>query len=70
MKPVVALLLSGFVLFPQQPPPESPVFSVTTTLVQIDAVVTGPNGRYISGLTANDFEVFEDRPTSKLLTSQ
>lgn len=36
------------------------VFSVTTTLVQIDAVVTDSKGRYVTDLAPSDFEVFED----------
>ena len=36
------------------------VFSVTTSLVQIDAVVTDSKGHYVTGLTADDFEITED----------
>ncbi len=43
----------------EAPPPEV-VFSVTTSLVQVDAVVTDSKGRYITDLNADDFEVYED----------
>lgn len=48
---------------PTQPPePERPglVFSVTSTLVQLDAVVTDSKGRHVTDLAPADFEVFED----------
>ncbi len=48
--------------FAEEPPPEQPrtVFSVTSTLVQVDAVVTDSKGRHVSDLAASDFEVLED----------
>lgn len=39
----------------QQPP-----IRVSVNLVQVDAVVTGPGGKYVSGLTAKDFQILED----------
>ncbi len=50
-------MLAAVLGFGQQP---GPVFSVTSTLVQVDAVVTDGKGRHVADLTANDFEVLED----------
>ena len=55
---------------PPAPPPDSPrgevVFSVTTSLMQVDAVVTDSKGRYITDLSANDFEILEDGKPQKI----
>ena len=45
---------------PPQPPSAAPVVRVTTSLVQVDAVVTDKNDRHVTDLTAADFEIFED----------
>ena len=39
---------------------QNPVFRVSSTLVQIDAVVTDAKGNQIPDLTANDFELYAD----------
>ncbi len=39
---------------------DNPVFRVTTTLVQVDAVVTDSKGRQIIDLSADDFEILAD----------
>ncbi len=47
----------------QNAPPavsDNPVFRVTTTLVQVDAVVTDSKGRQIVDLSAGDFEILAD----------
>jgi VWFA-related protein len=44
--------------FPQRPP--TPTFRSGIDLVQVDAYVTDENGKPVTGLTADDFEVFED----------
>lgn len=66
-----ALLLSFCVLFPAlaqttpAPSPQKPsdnqddVVKITTNLVQVDAVVT-KDGKMVTNLTANDFEIYED----------
>src|ERR1017187_3620258 len=55
---------------PAVPAPDSQrpgtVFTVTSTLVQMDAVVTDSKGRYITDLTPEDFEVLEDGQPQKL----
>jgi VWFA-related protein len=38
----------------------STVFTVTSTLVQADAVVTDSKGRYVNDLKADDFEIYQD----------
>ncbi len=48
---------------PQQQPDVSSsdeVVRVTTNLVQVDAVVTDKDGRHVTGLHAEDFEILED----------
>ena len=44
----------------QQPAGEEEVVRITTNLVQVDAVVTDKEGRVVTDLRAEDFEVFED----------
>jgi VWFA-related protein len=44
---------------PPAPAPEA-VFSVTTTLVQVDAVVTDSKGHYLTSLTPDDFAIYDD----------
>lgn len=64
----VALIASG--QQPTSPAPNSDsgkaVFSVTSTLVQVDAVVTDGKGRNIDDLTPDDFEVSVDGKPEKL----
>lgn len=71
IKAFLALLLSFCVLLPvlaqTQPtaPPQKPgddqddVVKITTNLVQVDAVVT-KDGKPVTNLTADDFEIYED----------
>ncbi len=51
---------------PKAPGSDIPVFSITSNLVQIDAVVTDGKGRNIEDLTADDFEVSIDGKSQKL----
>jgi len=48
---------------PAQPstPTEDEVVSITTNLVQIDAVVTDQDGKLVTDLSAEDFEILEDK---------
>jgi hypothetical protein len=60
---VLALFLSIAAAAGQGVPPaasENPVFRVTTTLIQVDAVVTDSKGRQIIDLSADDFEILAD----------
>ena len=68
MKKAGGILLVGALLAAAQPPsapaPDAAqagtVFTVTSTLVQVDAVVTDSKGRYVTDLKPEDFQVFED----------
>jgi VWFA-related protein len=73
MKPTAGILIGALFASAQQPvapAPDSPepaaVFTVTSTLVQLDAVVTDSKGRHITDLAAEDFQVFEDGKPQKL----
>src|SRR5579863_10275960 len=62
-----AVVLGGLVAFGQQSPTPAPnpeksgaVFSVTSTLVQVDAVVTDGKGRNIADLAPDEFQVLID----------
>ncbi|MGD0617934.1 MAG: VWA domain-containing protein [Bryobacteraceae bacterium] len=46
---------------PAAPPSDETVFSVTTTLVQIDAEVTDSKGNHVTNLKPEDFEVYLDK---------
>lgn len=48
------------------PFPEEDVVKLDTSLVQIDAVVTDKNGRYVTDLRPKDFEILEDGKPRKL----
>jgi VWFA-related protein len=45
---------------PSATAPHSPTFTVNVRLVVLDIVVTDPSGKPVDGLTAKDFQVFED----------
>ncbi len=53
----LAVLACSALLLAEQP---STVFTVTSTLVQADAVVTDSKGRYVMDLKADDFEIYQD----------
>ena len=61
-KPYLSLILSLCVFSPvlaQQKSADDDVVRITTNLVQIDAIVT-KNGKHVTNLKAEDFEIFED----------
>jgi len=43
-----------------QSPPQGPTFRVEVSYVEIDAVVTDAEGKFVRGLTKDDFEILED----------
>jgi VWFA-related protein len=48
------------------PKQQRPVFRGGTQLVRVDAYPTGKDGRILEGLTADDFEIFEDGKPQKV----
>jgi VWFA-related protein len=63
---VVALSLAAGALLsaqgapPQEPQPQSFKFRTGVELINVNATVTDQSGRFVSGLTKDDFRVFED----------
>jgi hypothetical protein len=45
---------------PRDAVPQTPVFKGNVESVDVDVVVTDDDGNVVRGLTAGDFEVFED----------
>jgi VWFA-related protein len=43
-----------------QPPPQTPTFRAQVEYVEVDALVTDAQGRFVRDLTKDDFQVFED----------
>jgi hypothetical protein len=39
---------------------EQPTFKSATSLVEVDIIARDKDGRFVSGLTADDFEIFEE----------
>lgn len=63
----VSLLLASFPSIAQQPsgtqpelPPEAPRMAIEVRLIEVEAVVTDRSGNPVTGLTADDFELFEN----------
>jgi len=48
------------------PPVQDEIVRVTTNLVQVDAVVTDKNGKPVTDLRAEDFEILEDGKPQKI----
>jgi hypothetical protein len=60
---VVSLLVSAWSQTPVKPPQQTPdddVVRITTNLVQVDVTVTDNDGRPVTGLTPDDFEIREE----------
>jgi VWFA-related protein len=53
---------------PQPTPPveDSSVVKITTTLIQIDATVLDKKGKPVTGLTADDFEIYENNKKQQI----
>src|SRR5579862_5475943 len=69
---IVALVVLAFgttsVLSGQQPSSGLPSFRSGVTLVLVDVVVRDRNGAVVKGLTADDFELFEDDARQQVLS--
>ncbi|MDQ6786856.1 MAG: VWA domain-containing protein, partial [Acidobacteriota bacterium] len=60
-------LLLSLPAFAQTPPKtDDEVVKITTTLVQLDATVTDKNGKPVTDLKAEDFEVYENGKKQKI----
>src|SRR5687768_18361136 len=74
MQSMRSLLLTAATLFlvlqaglrAQAPP--SVTFQVEVNYVDVDAIVTDDRGNFVSGLTRDDFELFEDGKPQKVDT--
>jgi VWFA-related protein len=68
MRATAGILIGALFAYGQQTAASAPesVFKVTSTLVQVDAVVTDSKGRHVTDLTADDFQVLEDGKPQKL----
>ena len=53
MKLALAVLLAGLAA-------QQPTFKSTTSLVEVDIIARDKDGRFVSGLTSDDFEVLEE----------
>ena len=66
MKPAVPLVVVCSLAFLGSPSPravsqeQAGTFRSSTSLVEVDVIVKDKDDRFVSGLTADDFEVFED----------
>ena len=58
-------VLAGGQALPQQPPP---TFRTSVEAVQLSVIVTDATGRPVSGLTADDFEIVENRASTPITT--
>ena len=53
-------VLTGLSQQPSATPPDDQIVRISTNLIQIDVTVTDKNGKVVSGLGMDDFEVFEN----------
>jgi len=63
LKPLLTAALACSFAFAQEPaqtPQTAPVFSVDVQLVNVAFSARGPSGNLVSGLTKDDFELYED----------
>ena len=66
----VGLFLTvAFAQQPTQSPPEDQVVRISTDLIQIDVTVTDKDGKVVSGLGMDDFEVYENGEKQTLTTA-
>jgi VWFA-related protein len=65
---LVAVVLQSPVLLGQAPQPPGVTFQVEVNYVDVDVVVTDEQGQFVTGLTRDDFTVFEDGKPQKIDT--
>src|SRR4051794_24140342 len=59
---LATVFAAGALLSAQQPQQEAPAFKFRTgvELINVNATVTDQSGRFVSGLTRDDFHVYDD----------
>jgi VWFA-related protein len=60
------LALCGLVLLQQAKPAPQPTFKSTTELVEVDAVVLDKDGKFVTGLTADNVTLYENGKPQKI----
>jgi VWFA-related protein len=65
---VTAATVAAQSTLPVPESPQDPVFRTGVESVDVDVVVTDRKGNFVRGLTADDFEVFEDRVPQDVTT--
>jgi len=60
------VLAASITLVAQTPTQETPRLRISTTVVEIDAIVTDRQGRHITDLTPEDFELMQDGRPQKI----
>jgi VWFA-related protein len=63
---LLGLLACGAMLTAQEPPPAQPTFQVSVSYVDVDVTVTDLQGNFVTGLTRDDFQLFEDDKPQKI----
>ena len=61
-------LVAGRPALSRQAPSQRPKFGTSTAAVLVDVVVRDKKGKPVSGLTAEDFQVFEDGVPQKIIS--
>lgn len=61
--------LAAVLLLAQQQPSADPTIRVNVNLIQVDVTVTGKGGVRVPGLTAEDFELFQDGRKQKITSA-
>lgn len=60
-------LLAAVSLIVVAPPAQQPTFKSSAALVEVDIIARDKDGRFVSGLTSDDFEVLEDGKPQPIL---
>src|SRR3954451_3853180 len=60
MRTLGSLLIAAALAFAPQSGTQQPTFKSSVALVEVDIIARDKDGRFVSGLTADDFEVLED----------
>lgn len=68
---ILFILLFAVTMFSQTPKPSPPVednnvVRISTSLIQVDATVLDKDGKIVTGLTADDFEIYENDKKQKI----